>query len=174
MATSVEIERKFLLNENCVDLQDLIQQSLLKGNQYAMWASYASWSKAECDRIRIERNLKTLETQIIRTVKTANSDLSRVENETEMSYEEGLMYLLKCSLPPIHKTRFTIPHHNDSRLTWELDVFHNELTGLAVVEIELPSEDYDFEQPEWLGEEITTDYSYTNVQLYFNREIIKS
>lgn len=174
MSTSMEIERKFLLNENGVDLRELIHQSTLHGTQTLMWAAYKSWTENTCDRIRIEKNLHNLETKILRTVKTAKNEYARVEEETELSHYDGLMYLLSCPLPPIHKTRFTLPHDHDSTLTWELDVFHNELSGLAVVEIELPSEDYQLKLPDWIGHEITTDMSYTNVQLYFNREIIES
>jgi len=37
--------------------------------------------------------------------------------------------------------------------------------GLVIAEVELNSEDEDFEKPEWLGEEVTGQIKYYNSQL---------
>jgi CYTH domain-containing protein len=47
-------------------------------------------------------------------------------------------------------------------LNVEVDVFHGDNEGLVLAEIELPSEDYVFEVPEWLGKEVTGDPRYYN------------
>ncbi|MDR1103430.1 MAG: adenylate cyclase, partial [Tannerella sp.] len=52
------------------------------------------------------------------------------------------------------------------------DVFHGDNEGLVVAEIELSSEEDTFEQPDWLGEEVTGDPRYYNAMLArhpFNR-----
>lgn len=48
-------------------------------------------------------------------------------------------------------------------LKWEVDEFHGE--GLIIAEIELPSEDTQFDKPQWLGKEVTQDTTYYNSTL---------
>jgi adenylate cyclase len=49
-----------------------------------------------------------------------------------------------------------------------VDEFHAENEGLLLVEIELKSEDQSFPRPDWLGEEVTSDYRYYNSWLAKN------
>jgi adenylate cyclase len=49
-----------------------------------------------------------------------------------------------------------------------VDEFYGANEGLTVAEIELPSEDYAFDKPEWLGEEVTGDTRYYNSMLMKN------
>jgi CYTH domain-containing protein len=49
-----------------------------------------------------------------------------------------------------------------------VDEFHGDNTGLVVAEIELESEDVDFEIPDWAGEEVTPDERYYNMNLVTN------
>ena len=48
---------------------------------------------------------------------------------------------------------------------WHVDFFAGSLQGLQIAEIELEKEDEEFEKPDWLGEEITTDPKYSNLSL---------
>ena len=48
---------------------------------------------------------------------------------------------------------------------WEIDVFHEKNEGLVLAEIELSAPDQVFEPPFWLGEEVTDDARYLNVNL---------
>jgi CYTH domain-containing protein len=50
-------------------------------------------------------------------------------------------------------------------MTWEIDEFHGENTGLVVAEIELQHEMQTIEKPEWIGEEVTNDKRYYNACL---------
>jgi CYTH domain-containing protein/CHAD domain-containing protein len=67
----------------------------------------------------------------------------------------------------VHKTRYrlTLDGH-----VGELDVFHDELDGLLLVEVEFQSDDdmAAFEPPAWFGREVTDDVSYTNASLSTN------
>ena len=45
------------------------------------------------------------------------------------------------------------------------DEFHGEDEGLIIAEIELPSEDTQFDKPQWLGKEVTQDTTYYNSTL---------
>ena len=64
--------------------------------------------------------------------------------------------------PLVEKTRHRIEHLGH---TWEVDEFHGENAGLVVAEIELGSEDEPFEQPAWIGQEVTGDPRYYNSSL---------
>jgi CYTH domain-containing protein/CHAD domain-containing protein len=67
----------------------------------------------------------------------------------------------------IHKTRHRLTHGTH---TVELDVFHDDLNGLIVAEVEFDSDESlaAFEPPEWFGPEVTGDVAYTNASLAVN------
>jgi adenylate cyclase len=71
--------------------------------------------------------------------------------------------IMKLCLPgKIVKTRYIVPsgEHN-----FEVDVFHDKNDGLIIAEIELSSENEQFEKPDWLGEEVTGKPEYYNSNL---------
>ena len=67
-----------------------------------------------------------------------------------------------CMQPLIDKTRHYVRYRGH---TWEIDEFAGANTGLVVAELELKSEDDAFEQPPWLGQEVSHDPRYYNVCL---------
>ncbi len=70
----------------------------------------------------------------------------------------------------IHKTRHRLPLDGH---TIELDVFHDELEGLMVAEVEFDT-DQDleaFEPPAWFGYEVTEDERFTNAWLATNAHL---
>jgi len=71
--------------------------------------------------------------------------------------------MLLCEDGIIDKTRFLVPE--TTGLTFEVDEFYGVNEGLVMAEIELPSENYAFEKPSWLGMEVTGDAKYYNVCL---------
>jgi len=67
-----------------------------------------------------------------------------------------------CEPPIIEKTRYIVVHDGNR---WEVDEFHGKLQGLVIAELEVPSEDYRFDLPPFVGEEVTGDPRYYNAQL---------
>ena len=69
----------------------------------------------------------------------------------------------------IHKTRHRVVL--DAH-TVEVDVFHDDLDGLLLAEVEFDSDDalVAFEPPAWFGAEVTDDVAYTNAALAVNAE----
>lgn len=65
----------------------------------------------------------------------------------------------------IAKTRYLIPL--DNKLTAELDIFEQDLSGLQLVEVEFESvEDANsFLPPDWFGEDVTNSGKYHNSYL---------
>lgn len=64
----------------------------------------------------------------------------------------------------IEKTRYEIPYQKN---IIELNIYHGDLAGLTIAEVEFTSEKAsdDFVAPEWLSEEVTDDQKYKNQSL---------
>ena len=67
-----------------------------------------------------------------------------------------------CVKPPIKKTRYVIW---EGKLKWEIDKFAGENRGLMIAEVELPDEKEAIAKPDWLGEEVTGNKRYFNLNL---------
>jgi CYTH domain-containing protein len=70
-----------------------------------------------------------------------------------------------CEKPLIEKNRYKIDYE---KLIWEVDEFFGQNQGLIVAEVELESEDQDYEKPVWIGDEVTGDPKYFNSNLIIN------
>lgn len=67
-----------------------------------------------------------------------------------------------CERPLIEKRRYKINYRG---LTWEVDAFLGDNEGLVLAEVELESEDQTVERPPWIGQDVTDDPRYFNVNL---------
>ena len=88
--------------------------------------------------------------------------MSRYEFEREIPLEDAEQLLSLCEPGVIDKVRYLL---KQGKHTWEVDEFHGANEGLLMAEIELSSEDEEFEIPEWLGKEVTGDRRYYNSML---------
>lgn len=113
-------------------------------------------------------------TQGYLTFKDHAVGITRHEFEYPIPADEAEQLLtLMCAGPQIQKDRYVIPapdgHRPDGSvvtgLHWEVDVFHGDNEGLIVAEIEVPTEDTQFDLPEWIGKEVTSDHRYFNSAL---------
>jgi len=144
-----EIERKFLVKG---DFRPYVSKS------FKIVQGFLSSSPQRTVRIRIHRekgfiNIKGMANQ---------SGLSRLEWEREIPLAEAEKLMKICEPGIIEKTR----HHVEAgKHLFEVDEFHGENRGLIIAEIELGSENEDFEKPGWLGEEVTGDIRYYNAML---------
>jgi adenylate cyclase len=50
-------------------------------------------------------------------------------------------------------------------LVWEVDEFHGANAGLVLAEVELENEEQEFEKPDWVGDDVTSDNRYANPRL---------
>ena len=142
-----EIERKFL-----VDTSKL--PTLPKG--HIMKQGYVP-TQGITVRARISDD------QAYLTLKGRATGLSRSEFEYPIPVEDAQQILDElCAHPLIEKTRYLIPYGEH---IWELDIFEGDNEGLIVAEIELGSEDEQFELPIWTTEEVSYDRKYRNTNL---------
>ena len=95
----------------------------------------------------------------------SKSGMSRYEFETEIPVLDADHLLSLCDKPLIEKTRYKYDYED---LTWEIDEFHGVNDGLVVAEVELESEDQEFEKPYFIGEEVTGQVKYYNMMLLKN------
>jgi len=146
----LEIERKFLIISDAFKSEAFRQTRIIQG--------FLNTHKERTVRVRIKGNKAFI------TVKgISNSEgTTRMEWEKEISVVDAEGLLKICEPNLIEKSRFEI---KVGIHIFEVDVFYGENEGLVVAEIELSSENEKFENPDWLGKEVTGDVRYYNSQL---------
>jgi len=149
---SVEIERKFLVEGDTWRSQVASESHIMQG--------YLASSPEVTVRVRVKGN------QAFLTIKGESRGVARSEYEYPIPVVDAEEMLRDLAvLPPIDKVRHRIPLGGH---VWELDVFAGENAGLVMAEIELSSEDEDFDLPDWAGQEVSDDQRYFNVNLAKN------
>ena len=144
-----EIERKFLVNGN-FEKDAYAHEEIVQG--------YLSSIAERTVRVRIKGNKAYLTIKGISNL----SGVSRYEWEKEIPVNEARELLQLCEPGVIDKVRYLV---KSGKHTYEVDEFHGDNEGLIVAEIELDSEDEDFEKPEWISKEVTGDLCYYNSSL---------
>lgn len=148
----IEIERKFLVKGDFTPF-------IVKTERIVQ--AYMFSSKERTVRVRIKGDNAYL---TIKGPSNANG-FSRLEFEYSVPVEDAQKMLEIAQPGFIDKERNYIP---SGKHTFEVDVFHGKHEGLVIAEIELSSEQEDFERPDWLGEEVTGDERYYNAYLAKN------
>ena len=144
-----EIERKFLVDRTAW------HPDPANGTRYRQ--GYLASEPGSTVRVRIAGELGFL------TIKGATQGIVRLEFEypIPLADAEELLGDL-CRHPLIEKIRYREPWDG---LTWEVDVFAGDNTGLTVAEIELPTAEWRFTKPPWVGQEVSGDPRYFNSAL---------
>jgi adenylate cyclase len=146
---SFEIERKFLVRGD--DWQQLVN------DRTSIRQAYLASSEKASVRVRIRQ-----ESAATLTVKSRPYKLRRLELEYPIPVLEAeALMQLRCG-SVIEKTRHVVPCGD---LSWEIDVFSGENTGLTIAEIELRHEHQRIELPDWIGREVTGQLPYYNSSL---------
>lgn len=150
-----EIERKFLVSGKLP--HGMSGVTLRQG--------YLQSEKERAVRIRIVE--KEESKKGVLTIKGIGdeSGMSRYEFETEIPVPDAVHLLSLCDQPLIEKTRY---RYDFEGLTWEVDEFHALNEGLIVAEVELESEEQQFNKPDFIGEEITSEVKYYSMMLVKN------
>lgn len=144
-----EIEHKFLVDAGK-------WASMVKPKPNLIVQGFLSRS-VECTvRVRIK------ETKGFLTIKGKTEGISRTEFEYEISLADAESMISSFTDKHIRKDRYEIKHKGH---LWEIDVFHGALEGLILAELEVSSEDEQFELPDWVTEDVSRDPSYYNAVL---------
>lgn len=150
----LEIERKFL-----IEYPDL---ELLKSNPDCGFVEISqSYVNFQGNNFRVRKRGRDGEFIYIQTEKIKLSDLVRIEKERRITKEEYEFF--SAHAKSLSKTRWLIVYKNHY---FELDVFPF-WQDKALLEIELKSEDEQFEIPPFINviKEVTEDKSYRNFEL---------
>ncbi|SNR72720.1 CYTH domain-containing protein [Lutibacter flavus] len=144
---NIEIERKFLV------IGDFKKKAI---ESFRIAQGFLSTVPERTVRIRIKDEKGFI------TVKGIGNEsgTTRFEWEKEISLIDAENLLKLCEPTIIEKIRYIIPSEND--LFFEVDEFLGKNEGLLIAEIELPSEDFKFAKPDWLGDEVTGQKKYYN------------
>jgi CYTH domain-containing protein len=145
----LEIERKFL-----VDHEKWERVSKPEGTHYRQ--GYMLSDGQRTIRVRVSDKKAFL------NLKSKMSQVSRKEYEYEVPLQDGIEMLDAFTTSGTEKIRYYIPVAGK---IWEVDVFSDDNAGLIVAEIELKSEEEQFEKPDWITDEVTYDGRYTNAAL---------
>lgn len=148
-----EIERKFLLKNQ--DWKALAHKQTHFAQGYLN--DITDKSSKSSVRVRIEGDKANM------NIKSLEIGLSRDEYEYEIPLEDGQKILATLATGPvIEKVRYLVKVGTH---TWEIDEFFGENEGLVVAEVEMQSEDEEFEIPSWAGREVTEEVRFYNISL---------
>lgn len=161
-----EIERKFWVNTSLFN-----KENYKDCFNYTIHSGYTS--KETSSRINLNSSINGKSGCI--TFK-GSGNISRKEYEYEIPADEAEQMINDKSICPysIKKQRYVIPFGGNE---WEVDVYLEPLlmNGIevypVVAEIELSSEDQEFEKPDWVGEELTFKKGFSNHKLAVSKTI---
>ena len=149
----VEIERKFLVDINAIPIEQINNKSFKIRQGYLME-----------DGLKVLR-VRTSGNDAFLTYKSSSdTSITRLEYEKAMVLEDAEALLVTCERI-LEKTRYEYIHWG---MLWEIDIFHGENEGLIIAEIELESEQQEFNKPWWVTHEVTDDVRYLNSNLIKN------
>lgn len=147
MAT--EIEHKYLVINNNYKSQATACKHICQG--------YLSKDKERTVRVRISDKNAFI------TIKGKNTGDTRTEFEYSIPHDEARILLdTICIQPIIEKYRHIVEYNGN---TWEVDEFKGALEGLTLAEIEIPSSEYKYDIPPFIGKNVTNDSRYYNSNL---------
>ena len=100
----------------------------------------------------------------------SGGDLVRDEENTPLSHEDFAALWPRTAGARVEKTRYQIPYQE---VVLELDIYHGQLAGLCVGEVEFSGEDETaaraaanaFGAPAWAEHDVTTDERFKNRRL---------
>jgi len=145
-----EIERKFLVTSDSYRSRAYDHSRITQG--------YLCYGQGVTVRVRVRGE------QGFVTIKSPRrpGGFARHEWEYPIPKDEALEILQLCQQGVIDKTRYLV---RQGRHVWEIDEFYGDNQGLVQAEVELGSEDEEFEKPDFVGLEVTGDKRYYNSYL---------
>src|ERR1700744_1366153 len=146
---AIETERKYL-----VDARAWKKLKKPKGTLYKQ--GYIVTTEDCTLRVRL------IEKKAIITIKGKTKGMSRPEFEYEIPLSGAKDLLKTVGKGGTEKVRYKIRYKGS---IWEVDVFRGDNKGLIVAEIEWKTEFQQFENPDWIREEVTHDFKYANANL---------
>ncbi len=146
---AIEIERKFLVDQEK-------WRQVKKPEAVHFRQGYIFSDEKKTIRVRVT------DTEAYITIKGSTAGFSRSEFEYTIPAADGVQLLDNFAASELEKYRYRITYAGK---LWEVDEFLGDNQGLLMAEIELGSEDEEFELPPWVTTEVTGDDRYYNARL---------
>lgn len=150
---SLEIERKFLV------IKDGTYKKMASSHSHIQQGYMSCKGATVRIRLRDEKAFLTIKGP------SRNGGMTRYEFEREIPVSDAQEMLKLCQGGVVDKTRYLVPFGGH---TFEVDEFHGANEGLVFAEVELQSEDENYERPPFLGMEVTGDRHFYNSHLLTN------
>src|SRR5512143_351763 len=145
---AIEIERKFLVDGDSWR-RSATGQRIRQG--------YLCSSADRAVRVRVMGDRAFL------TIKGPQHGATRSEYEYDIPRSDATEMLeWLCERPLIEKTRYRL---TAAGREWAVDEFEGENAGLIIAEVEFEREGQAIALPDWVGEEVTDEPRYLNVNL---------
>jgi adenylate cyclase len=148
--SGLEIERKFLVK---------------KGDEYkcaAFSSSHIKQGYIPADGATVRIRVRDDKAYLTIKSHSDNGGLSRYEFEKEITMDEANHLLPLCKGGYIDKRRYLVASGSH---TFEVDEFFGDNAGLVFAEVELKSEDEEYDKPDFIGPEVTGDVRFRNSHL---------
>ncbi len=149
-----EIERKFLARGDG-------WKADICGEPIPMRAGYLSLRPEAIVRVRME-GAEAVLTLKGKAIDAEGRERAEYNLPIPVAQAEAILSGPMIAGGVVRKTRWPV-RVGDSDFV--VDVFEHPRPGLVLVEIELPHRGADFARPDWLGDEVTADFSYANSAL---------
>lgn len=152
MDIPLEIERRFFVRS---------LPKFLDSQRVVITQGYLSFSPIAV-RVRVTGK-EALLTMKCPTTESADGALTRQEVEHVIPIAKAKQMLSLCDPQQlIQKDRYRITHAGQ---LYEVDVFKGRHHGLVIAEAELKHPQQELTLPAWIGQEITHDSRYSNIEL---------
>jgi adenylate cyclase len=150
---TIERERKFLVAKLPAKLSRYPHATIEQGYL----------SDGQRDRDATEIRLRRKNRRHVLTVKKGRGE-ARLEKEIPLAVPQARSLWPLTKGRRVNKVRYTIPYRG---LNIELDIYRDKARGLAVAEVEFPSERASrrFDPPPWFGREVTGESTFANSRL---------
>jgi adenylate cyclase len=145
---ALEIERRFRLSS------DAWRASVARSTRITQ--GYLAITQTAVIRVRVR------DTQGYVTIKSRDGGLARQEFEYAIPLDDARSLLKLCGQRILEKIRHEVQF---SGYLWEIDEYLQPLEGLVIAEVEMQSESEDPPRPDWIGDDITHDGSFSNAAL---------
>ena len=144
-----EIEHKYLVDHDAWN-------ALSKPPPIKIIQGFISRTPQSTVRIRIKGD------QGFIAIKGRSIGITRSEFEYEIPVQDAQDLLNEFTDKQIRKQRYEIPFRDR---IWEVDVFEGPLEGLILAELEVKSEDEEFDLPNWASKDVSQNPDYYNAVL---------
>ena len=151
LSDDVEIERKWIIDKDNIEY-DLSDAEVLKIEQ-----TYICFSP----EIRVRRINDGQQYSFAVKTNMTSDGMTRDEMEKNITKEEYENLVAKKEGNTVYKTRYQLL---DGDYLIAIDIFEEQLEGLAYLEIEFENQEeaLNFETPDWVIKDVTDDVNYKN------------